>query len=313
MSLSMFGCVFDKSKKKSAEKQMTDAEIEGLFELDKHSENEYYIKGYKGTVPDVKIPSTYKGKKIVAFTPETFQKTSIKSIDIPSTIDRIQAKSFLECTDLKTVKLNEGLKMILTSAFQSSGVENITIPGTVEEIDYYAFKDCASLKTVTMEKGIKKLDIKDGAFMGCKIDNMTLPGRMTEVVENVLYLTTSIKNIVLSDGVKKINENAFSGLKLETITIPGNVTTIGSSAFKKSTLKTVILNEGLKEISDYVFSQTLIESIVIPKSVEKVGANVFENCEQLKNINCKANSKSSGWDAGWNMFTTATVAWGYLG
>lgn len=313
MSLSMFGCVFDKFKKKPAEKQMTDTEIEALFELDKHNENEYYIKGYKGTAPDVKIPSTYKGKKIVAFTPETFQKTSIKSIDIPSTIDRIQAKSFLECTDLKTVKLNEGLKMILGNAFQSSGIEKIAIPGTVEKIDNYAFKDCASLKTVMMEKGIKNLDIEASAFMGCEMDNMTLPGRMTEVKEGIFLLTTSIKNIVLSDGIKKINERAFSSCKLETITIPSSVTTIGSSAFIKSTLKTVILNEGLKEISDYAFSQTLIESIVIPKSVEKVGTRVFQSCEQLKNINCKAEAKPSGWDAGWNEYTTATLAWGYVG
>ena len=54
---------------------------------------------------------------------------------MPSTLTEIGGCAFLNCSNLKSVGLNEGLIKIGEDAFKGTKIESIVIPSTVEEID----------------------------------------------------------------------------------------------------------------------------------------------------------------------------------
>ena len=63
-----------------------------------------------------------------------FYKSKIESLEIPGSIERIEEATFIYCSKLKTVVLNEGLKEICESAFEGTKIESIVIPSTVTKI-----------------------------------------------------------------------------------------------------------------------------------------------------------------------------------
>lgn len=152
LPVSLFGCtkgpsdkVIDKiiGNNKTAE----DLELDKQFNFTLVNDSHYLVREHKGTSVDVKVPSKYNGKPVLGLG-QAFKNSKIKTIEIPSSVNTITYEAFQGCTELKTVKLNEGLKTISDSAFQETGIEEITIPSTVEEIYSYVFHKCKSLKKI---------------------------------------------------------------------------------------------------------------------------------------------------------------------
>ncbi len=66
--------------------------------------------------------------------------TSLKSIEIPSTVRKISASAFKGCINLETVKINDGLTEICEEAFfDCHNLKEIIIPSTVNKIGIAAF------------------------------------------------------------------------------------------------------------------------------------------------------------------------------
>lgn len=152
LSVSLFGCTKGASDKvidkiMGNNKTAEDLELDKQFDFTLVNDSHYLVTEYKGTSVDVKIPSKYNGKPVLGFG-QAFKNSKINSIEIPSSVDTITYEAFQGCTELKTVKLNEGLKTISDSAFQETGIKEITIPSTVEEMHSYVFHKCRSLKKI---------------------------------------------------------------------------------------------------------------------------------------------------------------------
>ncbi len=64
---------------------------------------------------------------------------SIKSVRIPSTVIKIDAYAFYECSGLQSVTFNEGLTSIGKRAFQYTALTEVTFPDSLVLIDSYAF------------------------------------------------------------------------------------------------------------------------------------------------------------------------------
>ena len=100
--------------------------------------------------------------------------TALTSIEIPASVETIEATAFKRCSKLTTITFEKGslLKTIGGGYYSSyyhgafsdcSSLTSIEIPASVETIEATAFKRCSKLTTVTFEKG-SQLKIIGGGF-----------------------------------------------------------------------------------------------------------------------------------------------------
>lgn len=152
---------------------------------------------------------------------------SLISIEIPTSVETIEAAAFKGCSKLATVTFEKGsqLKTIGGGYYSSyyhgafsdcSSLTSIEIPASVETIEAAAFKGCLALAKITFEKGINLKKISGGYS-----ENRNTDGYF-------------------------YGHGAFSQCRsLTSIEIPASVEIIGSEAFWGcSTLETVSFEHG---------------------------------------------------------------------
>ena len=96
--------------------------------------------------------------------------TALTSIEIPASVETIEASAFRYCSSLATVTFENGSQLkTIEGGYPSSGtfadctaLTSIEIPASVETIEAAAFKGCSSLATVTFEKGSQLKTIGGG-------------------------------------------------------------------------------------------------------------------------------------------------------
>jgi len=195
--------------------------------------------------------------------------------------------AFQECTELREVILNDGLREIGNSAFREChSLKSITLPSSVTKIGDEAFRDCSSLKKVVLNEGI--LEIGDCAFDSCSsLQSITLPSTVTEIGSYAFDSCISLAEIVLNDGLKKIGDESFAHCcSLECIEIPSSVMEISQFAFDSCNhLREVVLSDGLKRIRQSAFQYcTALQSITIPFTVLEIDNNAFSKCTHLRDV-----------------------------
>ena len=100
--------------------------------------------------------------------------SSLTSIEIPASVETIEATAFKRCSKLTTITFEKGSQLkIIGGGYSSSyyygaflgcsSLTSIEIPASVETIEATAFKRCSKLTTVTFEKG-SQLKIIGGGF-----------------------------------------------------------------------------------------------------------------------------------------------------
>ncbi len=169
---------------------------------------------------------------------------NLKTINIEenSELERIGRYAFLDCKNLTSINIPDGVKEIDQYAFSGCkrlGVDNVgefKLPANLEVLGKGAFDRCAKLgKSVTLTAGLKA--VNDEIFKGC------------ETLEAVTFLC----------AVDSIGASAFEGcVSLTEVAIPYGVESIGASAFKNCSNLT---------------------KVVIPSTVKTIGTGAFEGCD----------------------------------
>ena len=195
--------------------------------------------------------------------------TALTSIEIPASVETIEAAAFKGCSSLATVTFENGsqLKTIgggssYYGAFSDcTALTSIEIPASVETIEAAAFKGCSSLATVTFENGSQLKTIGGGssyygAFSDC----------------------TALTSIEIPASVETIEASAFKGCSsLATVTFENG-----------SQLKTI---EGGYPSSGTFADCTALTSIEIPASVETIEAAAFKGCSSLATVTFEKGSQ----------------------
>ena len=190
--------------------------------------------------------------------------------------------------------------------------ETLTISGEGEMSDYEADRYSSGLIThpwARLRNKIKKIVIEDGitkigkyAFALCdQVLEVTIPPSVKVVNSNAFGDVNRLESIYITDlaawcQIDFNNEEAspthaggilyINGKMLPTdLTIPEGVTTIGSHAFRNTTLMAVTLPEGVETIEWGAFADcSLLAWVSLPSSLNKIGMDVFGNCPYLYTV-----------------------------
>lgn len=191
--------------------------------------------------------------------------TATKNATIPTdgTVTRIGSYAFASRTDLQSIALPVGIRLIDSYAFFGcSTLSSVSLPNSVQTIYNSAFRNCTALTGISLPNGLSTLG--SNAFYGCSsLVGITLPTSLSTVSSYAFYNCKALANVTLSTALTQISDYAFSGCSaLHSITLPSTLQEIGANAF---------YNTGLYEVS-------------IPESVTTIGPNAFKNCYKLVHI-----------------------------
>ena len=195
--------------------------------------------------------------------------TALTSIEIPASVETIEAAAFKGCSSLATVTFENGsqLKTIGGGSYSSgafsdcTALTSIEIPASVETIEAAAFKGCSSLATVTFENGSQLKTIGGGSYSSGAFSDCT-----------------ALTSIEIPASVETIEASAFKGCSsLATVTFENG-----------SQLKTI---EGGYPSSGTFADCTALTSIEIPASVETIEAAAFKGCSSLATVTFEKGSQ----------------------
>ncbi|MFI3230239.1 MAG: leucine-rich repeat protein, partial [bacterium] len=247
------------------------------------------ITGSTGAIEHLVIPEVIEGIKVRTIDKNAFKdKTSLRSITLPSNLNTIGESAFNGCTSLKTINIpdeNE-LDTIGTSAFSGcTGLERVVIPTGVTTISSSVFYDCIALKSISLPNSLT--GIGASAFRGCKaLTSIIIPNKVTSLGNYAFYGCTSLVDVKLPNSLTSIGEHAFEYCRsLVSITIPNSVTSLGTYVFSNCTgLQDVVLSTKLTSIPDRTFNDcNNLVNLTIP-AINGIGSYAFWETNALRNI-----------------------------
>ena len=225
--------------------------------------------------------------------PWSVYRNKITSIVIDVECDgvfTIPANAFANFTELRYVKITQGLDTISQNAFRNcQKLEYVELPESVMRILPMAFKDCKNLVTVN---GLKHVaEIGDYAFENCT--NLVEINGLEElcfVGARAFRQCRSLRSIVLGRGVRELRPYIFEGcVNLETVTILGSIYEIPDRTFFKcERLWSVVIDNEvpLERIGVSAFEACKsLKYVAITGGVVEIQKQAFLNCYQLMGIN----------------------------
>lgn len=161
----------------------------------------------------ITVPAEYKGQPV----------TLIKKLDLHGTkhvivsegIEQIGLSAFYKTT-VETVQLPSTIKIIGSTAFTGCAyLTTINLPDSITSIGSSAFKDCVSLEHITLPKNITS--IQNNLFSGCtKLQNLTIPEKVTQIGSYAFWSCECLTEMTIPQKVTSIGDHAFENCKALT-------------------------------------------------------------------------------------------------
>ena len=215
--------------------------------------------------------------------------TGLTSIEIPASVQTIEAEAFEDCSSLATVTFEKRSQLkVIKGGFLDNNAKgvflnctaltSIEIPASIETIEATAFYNCSSLTTVTFENGSQLRTIGGGYYYNDYEKSYYSHGAFSNC--------TALTSIEIPASVETIEAAAFafcSSLKTVTFEKGSKLTTIGGGweanfgAFGcLRSLVTVDMSEctKVKEIGDRAFAGPIGYSGYESLQLFKIGTEV---------------------------------------
>lgn len=175
------------------------------------------------------------------------------------------------------------VKEIHMLAFQDcqDQLREITIPASIVEIGTDAFVGCSNLERIVVEDGNTIYDSREQCNAIIQTNSNTL--------------IVGCRNSFIPNTVTTIGSNAFKWSSIETITIPSSVTMIGKEAFANcEKLLWVTFDNCPAAILESAFEGcSELTTIIIPEYIVSIDKCVFKNCTNLKTVIFNAKNINS--------------------
>ena len=141
---------------------------------------------------------------------------------LPSTLRRIEYRSFEDCQNLKDISLPEGLTYIGEICFKDSALESITVPATLNKVESSAFSGCKRLKRAEFLEGRTAFgtvdaDVWNAIFRECGVEELTLPSTLSYVSLDLFRDCRSLKVVRVKKGGPIVKGLADSRVEVQLI------------------------------------------------------------------------------------------------
>ncbi|MDE7252434.1 MAG: leucine-rich repeat protein [Acetatifactor sp.] len=271
--------------RQSVQTDASENDIEELYEYRVQEDGSIAITKYKGTAADVVIPEQIDGMQVTSIGPLAFNgNTKLVSVEIPKGV--LYLDGFSECTNLKSVKMSEGVIAIDGAFFNCVNLSDIVLPESLEHIGSYTFYGCKSIGTLTIPKNVSYIGGSAFTSTGIKLD-ITIGANNYELVKSLKDVITNY-NVTILDDVTSIEADSFKSCNcLRSVSIPNSVTSIGNDAFHGcSGMKEISIPESVTEIGENAFMYCdILSKVTIPQNVVSIGGYAFANCRDLEEVN----------------------------
>ena len=225
--------------------------------------------------------------------------------------------TFLSCTALKSINFPSTLERIGKNAFQNCGALELTdlvLPPSVTFIGDHAFAKCTKLTGSFTGSGVTTFD-GEYQFEGTSLTNVTFMN-ITAIPNGLCFEAKKLQSANFGSNIISIGYRAFCSCSaLTTVTYGGPVASIGGQAFKgcsqyvlgehtfPAELKTLgdhafadcskltgpLTFPGLETIDgDYTFESTQITGFSAPKCTTGV-KGMFKKCSSLVSVEFSEN------------------------
>ena len=216
----------------------------------------------------------------------------LESVTLPSSVRTINNGAFLNCTQLSSVTLNEGLTDIGSQAFTNTNLTSLALPASLVYVSASAFP--AGLTTLTVAEENTKYQV----INNCLVDKnsgalvwaprgATMPEGITEIADYAFENRDDLTEFVVPSTVTRIGDYAFTNCdNLTSIVVPEGVTEMGYGVFEYCTgLKEVTLPASLTNLSGYTFYNcSHLETVHLPNNLKTIGEYAFTQCDSLKSL-----------------------------
>jgi uncharacterized protein YjdB len=211
----------------------------------------------------------------------------VKAINLSSNskLDNIPENAFIDCKNLVSIILPDGITSLGNSAFEGcTSLKDIILPNGVSNIGEKCFFQCTSLTNIVLPTIITT--IGGSAFSGSGLTSIEIPNPKVSIGVNCFNGCGSLRNVILPEGMESIPMGCFTASGVKSINIPKSIKTIEEAAFSSSALNYLDLSmcTSLTSIKTSAFSGSAIYSIILPESLTELGSRAFENCTLLPQI-----------------------------
>lgn len=213
--------------------------------------------------------------------------SGVKSIDLSdnNSINTIPDQTFMDCINLMSIMLPEGITSIGISAFEGcTSLTSINLPDKVATLGEKSFYLCRSLKSIKLPINI--VTIGNSTFSGSGLTSIEIPNANISLGISIFNSCKALTSVKLPEGMTVIPMEFFKASGITGINLPSTINTIEEGAFSESELIGIDLSKCTKltSIKKSAFSATNLISINLPENLTELGGRAFENCIYLPEI-----------------------------
>lgn len=259
-----------------------------------------------------------------------FNQTGLKSIQFPSTLQKIDDNAFwrgqiagdvhipesvtaigknvFNKCPITSVNLPEGLQVLGGGAFSETKLTEMPeIPESITVLDS-TFQGCTDIKEVTIPSQVTDIS---GAFAGTGISTVTVPYQVTNYYRAFNRCKSLEKVVIESQSDTIPSGGSAQGVfqnctNLKSVILPEWVTTIGNYAFSGCTsLKDTAFLKDVKSIGDFAFQNAGLSGNLVLNATS-IGYKAFINCVNLGPNVCFANVATIGANGNTTVFNDCT-------
>ncbi|GAB1222424.1 hypothetical protein ENUP19_0108G0018 [Entamoeba nuttalli] len=134
--------------------------------------------------------------------------TSLRTINIPTSISKIGDKCFEECNSLRTINIPTSVSKIGNGCFyECSSLKSINIPTNISEIGKYCFNGCSSLTSINIPTSV--IEIGNECFSSCSLRTVNIPTSVSKIGDGCFRGCSSLKSINIPSSITSFGKGCF--------------------------------------------------------------------------------------------------------
>ncbi|MBR4815780.1 MAG: leucine-rich repeat domain-containing protein [Lachnospiraceae bacterium] len=214
----------------------------GLYRTENTWDDDSRVKVLAGIDSSLSTINVESGTVIIDQLNLSGQYYKVDTINLPSSVEKINAYAFYGASGLKNINLPKNVISLGAYAFSGTGIESITIPASVTYINGDAFADYDGKVTLAKNTGVLR-SYKDGIYIEEEW--------WGEKEYKLVYYPNDKTTIEFLEGTGDIGENVLKNCSIKELTLPEGLTSLYIDLSNAKSLTTLTLSSTVNYVNTY--------------------------------------------------------------